>query len=93
MFKDNLWNFSEFESWPKYMFPADTWLNNNVIITSNNVATLGRRNNDVIIRITLFVRIMKNVTTYYSLMIAYRCLSGKLWYLQHIGDGDTIAYH
>ena len=53
MSKDNLWNFSEFESWPKYMFPADTWLNNNVIVTSNNVATLGRRNNDVIIRITL----------------------------------------
>ena len=75
------------------MFPVDTWLNNNVIITSNNVATSGKRNNDVIIRITLFVRIMKNVTTYYSLMIAYRCLSGKLWYLQHIGDGDTIAYH
>ena len=46
--KENLWNFSEFESWPKYMFPADTWLNNNVIITWNDVATLGRRNNDVI---------------------------------------------
>ena len=75
------------------MFPADTWLNNNVIITSNNVATLGWRNNDVIIRIMLFVRIMKNVTTYYSLMITYRCLSGKLWYPQHSGVGDTIVYH
>ena len=23
----------------------------------------------------------------------YRCLSGKLWYLQHSGVGDTIVYH
>ena len=34
----------------KYMFPVDTMLNNNVIITSNDVASLVWRNNDAKLR-------------------------------------------
>ena len=34
----------------KYMFPVDTMLNNNVIITSNDVAALVWRNNDAKLR-------------------------------------------
>ena len=28
-----------------------------------------------------------------SVLFLYRCLRGKLWYLQHNCDGDTIVYH
>ena len=39
--KKLLWNCSKFVRLPKYMFPVDTWFNNNVIEKSRDVATFG----------------------------------------------------